>query len=183
MKLKKTDINYLGIGLNEYPIEEVRYFFGEEVPIEEFVKDILYINNMPRGFKVGRVNSDYLPVECPFEVVMDIGGALHDIYIELKLICGFVDIKDIEDINEKNDQYKEPFKIILEGMVKLREKEINTFDRYSIFKIYVPKEGGEIPDEILWQYGHSKKSINKILKKRNIERLKRLFEEKNNEKI
>lgn len=180
MKLKRTDINYLGVGLNEYPIEEVRHFFGEEeeVPIEEFVKELLYVNNRPRGFKVGCASADYLPVRCPFEVVMDIGRALSYLYEELKPICGFVDFDDdIEDIEEKNYQYKEPFKIILEGMARLREKEINTFGTHSISKVYLVSDGEEIQDEVLWQYGYSKKGINAILKERNIERLKKLFEE------
>lgn len=167
-KLKGTDFNYLDIDFYDYKPEELGILKGyidgkSEIPtVEELIKELCNQHNY-EYFDMG----EWLYKKYKLEVYQKI----HDIFNH---IYGFIlGLKGPEDIY---------LKVFFEGMIKLREKGINSLGTpHPLGEIYPWIEGEEIADYRLYHF-NSERAVNIILKKRNIERLKKLFEEENAEK-
>lgn len=163
MKLIKSDFNYLGIDLNKYPSEQLGILNDfEDLTVEKLVSALL---DKYKYFE-----------EYKFEACDKINSSLYDIFKKLRS-----DIPDPEKIGNR-DGYA--YKIILNAMIELREKDINTISKKDLFAFWHNPEGAEIPDHFLYKYEWKGERLLSLLKERNIERLRKLlFKEKFKEKF
>ena len=165
MKLNLLDFEYLGVNVYDYPRTEIEH-------LKANLKVIELLNELINGSTTASDGSIVVWEIFKYKIYQDIYYGLKEIYCELFLNNSF-----------KLEEVKEAFRIILEGMVKLREKDINTISKIvDVFRCSPKGEGTEIPDEDLSQYNHPS-NIPGILKHRNIKRLKQLFEEREIERI
>lgn len=167
MKLKASDFEYLGIDLHDYNPEELGILKGyidnkSEIPtVEELVKELVYQKELS-FFNTMISCGDLILIEYKKHIYNEIYIQLENVYHKSKLIDKYPD-KNLLDC----------FKLILEGMIKLRENVTG--------EIYSQIEKPDIADYMLYQV-KNEIDVRSILKQRNIERLKELFEKENAKK-
>jgi len=163
MKLELSDFSYLGIDILKYSDEE-REIFKNGIEVDDLIKELFDEKNLlPVSISSADVG------DFKYKIYEDISRALHNNVITLfNIICKLRFIKDeATAINA--------YKLILEGMIELREKGINVLHK----ELNPFKDGEFIEAEFIERY-YLYPEILEVLKDRNIKRLKQLFEEREN---
>lgn len=166
MKLIKSDFAYLGIDLDKYQLEQVSCVLNhlEDITAEDLVDDLRYSEEKSWHCNIFRLH-----------IYSVLYASLINIHAELKLRY------------HHSFSLYDGFKLILNAMVTLREKGINTYDKtfnreLDLFgKAEMQIEGAEIPDERLHDYKDN--DVIRILKERNIERVRRFLFKENRMKL
>jgi hypothetical protein len=163
MKLEISDFKYLGIDVLRYSDEEIK-LLKDNLEVDDLIKELFNEENLlPVPISSADIG------DHKYKIYEDISTGLHNNVITLfNIICKLRFIEDeVTAINA--------YKLILEGMIELREKGINV-----LHKELNPFKDGEFIDAEFIERYYLYPEILEVLKNRNIKRLKQLFEERDN---